>query len=129
MRRPRQAVVLLPPSLPKSTEGIRMRDGVFSDAAGLPPELQAVQPPAVQVPGPASVEVEVEVEPEVEPEVEGSATASAAAEIEAGPAVETETETETEAETAEPGLLQQEPTKHSARPEQMPHLPAGNTVS
>ena len=96
-----------------------MRDGVFSDAAGLPPELQAVQPPAVQVPGPASVEVEVEVE------VEGSATASAAAEIEAGPAVETETETE----TAEPGLLQQEPTKHSARPEQMPHLPAGNTVS
>ena len=98
-----------------------MRDGVFSDAAGLPPELQAVQPPAVQVPGPASVEVEVEVEPEVE----GSATASAAAEIEAGPAVETETE----AETAEPGLLQQEPTKHSARPEQMPHLPAGNTVS
>ena len=99
-----------------------MRDGVFSDAAGLPPELQAVQ-----VPGPASVEVEVEIEVEIEPEVEGSATASAAAEIEAGPAVETETETE--AETAEPGLLQQEPTKHSARPEQMPHLPAGNTVS
>ena len=108
-----------------------MRDGVFSDAAGLPPELQVVQPQAVQVPGPASVEVEVEIEPEVEPEVEleveGSATASAAAEIEAGPAVETETETE--AETAEPGLLQQEPTKHSARPEQMLHLPAGNTVS